>query len=140
MNEKTFVGIFAGVFAFLVLSFYLFFLNHVSINEVGVSFHSGTGKLEIQPHPGWYVTSPLVKVVTISTVPEVVHIPSMANVINTKIVRIKPEAITDYVKLQGFSYNLGASQNNILMGYAFSGQTYSFLEIVQQGGVEVFTK
>jgi hypothetical protein len=136
MNKLIISGISVAVLAVLL---YLFCLNHVSVNHVGVAFHTSNGNIEIQTNAGWYITSPLVKVVELDTMPMAVHIPSDAKVINTKIVRLKPEGIRDFIKLQGFSYNLSQYQYNILMGYAFSGQTnFSFMEIVQQGGLENF--
>ena len=111
--------------------FYIFCLNHVNINEVGVAFNSGNGQLSLQTNAGWYVTSPLVKVVTLPTLPEAVHLPTTANVIATKIVKIRPEKAIEFVKFQGFSYDIHANWNNILMGYAFAGKPYDFLEVVQ---------
>ncbi len=142
MNEKNdgstlvALGIISVAVLLASLLFYIFGLNHVSVNEIGVAYNSANGELKVQPHPGWYVTSPLVKVVRLSTLPIIVHVPSAAKVINTKIVKLRSEAVLDYIKIQGFDYQLGQNQENILMGYAFSGQTFSFLEIVQQGGLE----
>ena len=120
----------------LILGFYVLCCNHVSANQIGVKFDSLSGEVSLQAHPGWYVTSPFVKTVSLSTVPMVVHVPSAAKVINTKVVRLVPENILNFVKIQGFSYDLGHGLEGILMGYAFSGQKFSFLEIVQEGGLE----
>ena len=130
------VAVGAGVSLALVLAFYCFCLNHVDINEIGVAYNCYSGKVEVQDHPGFYVTSPFVQVVTLSTLPHKVSIPSGAVVINTKIVRFKPEGIDEFIRLQGFSYGLGQSFDNILMGYAFSGKAYPFLEIMQEAGPE----
>ena len=140
MNKLKFFGISLVTLSILALSFYVLCLNHVSVNEIGIAYNSRTGDLTIQNHAGWYITSPLVKTTTLSMLPQVVHIPSNARVINTKIVRLKPEFILDFIKLQGFSYELNSCLNYTLMGYAFSGQNYTFLEIVQQGGTELPVK
>jgi hypothetical protein len=121
---------------FLVLSFFFLCCNHVSANNIGVQFDALSGEVKVQPHPGWYITHPFVRVTSLSTVPMVVHVPSNAKVINTKVVRLNPEGVLSFVKIQGFSYDLGRGLDNILMGYAFSGQKFSFLEIVQEGGLE----
>jgi len=114
--------------------FWLTCLNHVSINHVGVAYNSLTGEIKLQEKPGWYLTSPMVMVVKLSTLPLRVEIPSGAKIINMKIVRFKPEGAEEFVKLQGFSYFLNSSLSNILLGYAYSGKPYPFLEIIQEGG------
>jgi hypothetical protein len=114
--------------------YYIFFLNHVDIGEVGVAYDPIAGKLTLQIQPGWYQTSCLTRVVKLSVLPTVIHLPSDAKVINTKIVRLVPEHADDFVKTQGFSYALKSGEENILMGYAFSGKSFNFLEILQEGG------
>lgn len=114
--------------------FYIMCLNHVGIGEVGVVYDPIKSSLTLQTQPGWYRTSILSRVVCLNTLPTVVHLPSDAKVINTKIVRLIPEHADEFVKTQGFSYSLRSAEENILMGYAFSGKTFPFLEIVQEGG------
>lgn len=126
----------AGVCVALGLAFYCLFLNHVDINEIGVAYNSIGGKVWIQDRPGWYLTSPFVEVATITTLPMKVTIPSEAKVINTKIVRFNPTGIDEFIRMQGFSYFSNQSMENILMGYAFSGEKYSFLEVMQENGDE----
>ena len=111
--------------------FYVLCLNHVGINSVGVAYNSGNGELTEQTNAGWYITSPLVKVVTLSTLPEAVHLPTQANVIAVKIVKLRADKVIEFVKFQGFSYDLNVNFNNILMGYSFAGKPYDFIEIVQ---------
>ena len=137
MNTKTQItlGITAAILVLSVFLSFLLCLNHVDVNEFGVARNSWSGELTIQTNAGWHVTSPLVKVMNISTLPQRVEIPSQANVVNVKIVRFvpEPEAVKDFIALQGFSYTVSGSLNNILLGYAFSGQDYSFFEIIQEG-------
>lgn len=132
----TKVAIITGVLVVLMFGFYIACLNHVEINEIGVAYNSYDGKVTIQENPGWYVTSPFVRVVALSTVAHQVSIPSGAKVINTKIVRFKREGVEEFIRLQGFSITLHDSFDNILMGYAFSGKSYPFLEIMQEAGPE----
>ena len=136
MDKKWFKWIAAGSFVVLLFGFYIFCLNHVHINEIGVAYNAFNGKVDIQDNPGWHVTTPFVQVVTLSTLPHQVTIPSSAVVINTKIVRFKKEGVGEFIRLQGFSYSLSQSFDNILMGYAFSGKEYPFLEIMQETGPE----
>ncbi len=131
---KWSIGI--GAFLVLVLLFYLSFLNHVAINEIGVAYNSIGGKVWVQDHPGWYITSPTVQVAVIPTIPLRVTIPSEAKVINTKIVRFNPKGVDEFIRLQGFSYFSDQGIENILMGYAFSGQKYPFLDVLQESGGE----
>jgi hypothetical protein len=134
---KWLIGL--GIVLTLALSFYCLFLNHININEVGVAYNSIGGKVWVQQRPGWYLTSFTVRVAVIPTIPFKVSIPSEANVINTKIVRFNPAGIDEFVRLQGFSYFSDQSIQNILMGYAFSGKSYPFLDILQTTGEEAVT-
>ena len=34
--------------------FWLLWLNHVSINQVGIAYDSWDGKVTVQDQPGWY--------------------------------------------------------------------------------------
>ena len=136
MSKLAKAGIWAGSVVVLMLGFYILCLNHVHINEIGVAYNSLNGKVDVQDSPGWYFTSPFVQVITLSTLPHRVSIPSAAVVINTKIVRFKKEGVEEFIRLQGFSYSLSQSFESILMGYAFSGKTYPFLEIMQEAGPE----
>jgi len=115
----------------LLLGYWILFLNHVDVNEVGIAYDSWDGTVTIQDKPGWYFTGITVKVVTISTLPIRVEVPSTARVINAKIVKFRPEGVREYIALQGFDYSLGQNTSNILMGYAFSGKQYPFLEVLQ---------
>src|SRR5258708_4348758 len=131
---KWLVGL--GVVAVLAVAFYCLFLNHVDINEIGVAYNSIGGKVWVQDRPGWYLTSPFVEVATITTLPLKVTIPSEAKVINTKIIRFNPVGVDQFIRMQGFSYFTDQGLENILMGYAFSGETYPFLEVMQENGQE----
>ena len=131
------IGIFTIIVLTIGLLFFLLFLNHTSINEIGVQYNSGTGEIELQETPGWYVTSPLVRVAYISTLPIRITIPSNARVIVSKVVRFKPQGVEDYIRMQGFEYAMNSSLKNVLMGYAFSGSTYTFLDIMQETTDEV---
>jgi hypothetical protein len=125
-----------GALILALVTFYCACLNHIGINEVGVAYNSIGGHVWIQDRPGWYLTSPTVEVAVIPTIPLTVQIPSEAKVINVKIVRFRPEGIDEFIRLQGFSYFSDQGIENILMGYAFSGKDYPFLEVLQSPGAE----
>lgn len=126
----------AAFILFMLMLFWILFLNHVDVNEIGVAYDSWDGTVTLQDKPGWYFTPLTVKVVTISTLPMAVQIPSVAKVINVKIVKFRPEGVKEYIALQGFDYSLGQNTPNALMGYAFSGKKYPFLEVLQESGNE----
>jgi len=138
MNTKHFFIITAVLV--LLVGFYTLCINHVPANSVGVQFDAISGEIATQPHPGFYVTHPFVKATSVSTLAMSVHVPSNAKVINTKVVRLRPDKVLEFVRIQGFSYDLGRGLGELLMGYAFSGQQFSFLEIIQEGGLESFGK
>jgi hypothetical protein len=131
---KWLIGV--GIVLALAFLFYCFFLNHVDINEIGIAYNSIGGKVWIQDRPGWYLTSPFVEIATVTTLPLKVTIPSEAKVINTKIVRFNPAGVDEFIRMQGFSYFSNQGLENILMGYAFSGEKYSFLEVMQENSPE----
>ena len=114
------------------LLFWLFFLNHVNINEVGIAYDSRNGNITYQTNAGWYYTSPFVKVVNLSTAPIKVYGPESKTVINQKIVKLKVEGLEDLIHREGVSYNLSGCQWGWMASYAFSGKKYPFLEIVQE--------
>lgn len=132
--KKLIIGVIVS--AVLGLGFIVTCVNHVTLNHVGVAYNSVNGSLVVQSNAGWYVTSPMTQCIELSILPTAVTIPSHAKVINTKFVKLNVEHIKDFIALQGFSYSLSQMQNDILMGYAFSGQEYNFLTIVQQPGIE----
>lgn len=134
MNRFTkVIIILAGIVLLIICpGFWLLCLNHVSVTNIGVAYNSLNGDIHVQPHPGWYVTSPFVRVAHLSTLPMRVQIPSDAKIINQRMVRFRAEGAIDFVKLQGFSWELSAKQENIMLGYAFAGKEYSFLEILEE--------
>lgn len=128
----------------LIIPFYFFCANHVGIQEIGVAYDSWSGEVTIQK-TGWHVTGPQVQVATVSTLPTQVCLNSGARLLNCKLVRFKEAGIQDFVREQGFHYYGGTSMSsqsgclsgctgmaNILKGYAYSGKTWPFLEILEE--------
>lgn len=133
LNFLKWLGITGAVALIISLFFYILCLNHVTVNQVGIAYNSIDGTVTKQEHPGWYRTSVFVSVGYVSTLPITVTIPSEAKVINAKVVRFKVSGLDEYIKLQGFSTSMGSKLENILLGYAYSGQDYPFLEVIQSG-------
>ncbi len=133
-QEKALMAL--GILVLGCFLFWLTCLNHTSLNHIGVAYDSLNGNVTIQDQPGWYVTSPFVLVGYISTLPTKVTIPSTAVVIVAKVVRFRPEGVSEFIRLQGFKYWNSGEVSTILLGYAFSGGKYPFLEIIQEANQE----
>lgn len=123
------LGIVVGVLVALGVMFYLACLNHVSVNHIGIAYNSLDGAISEQD-PGWHVTPPTVLTTSLSTLPLTVKIPSEARIINQKVVRFRKGKVVEFVKFQGWSWSLGDSLENILLGYAYSGREWPFLEVL----------
>ena len=132
---------------FFLFFFWLFFLNHIAVQEIGISYNSWNGRIVVQEQPGWYITNIFVRVASVSTLPIQVCLNSGARILNCKLVRFKKEGVEEFVRDQGFHYyentnwGWGDVTNctpsciglpNILKGYAYSGRRYSFLEILEE--------
>ena len=104
-------------------------MNHTEANQIGVAFSSKDGSITIQEHAGWYITSPLVKVAYIHTVPVRVYYSTLARVQTTHLVMVKRDKIMDYIAHQGFSYDMGYSTT--LAGYVFSPKQYDFIQVTE---------
>lgn len=117
----------------IAISYYLLFLNHVSINEIGIAYDSTTGEIHTQP-PGWHHTGFLTRATTISTLPFKVEISYQGyatRVLNVHLVRFVPEHIEDFIKMNGFEYYGNSTMSIVMMPYVFSGKSYPFLEVLQ---------
>lgn len=129
-----------------VFMFYLLCLNHLPPQEIGITYNSLNGDITIQDRPGWHLTSPFVSVSTIETRPFQVCLNAGARVLNCKLIRFNPTGAKEFVRLQGFHYwnttiggcNRGGSEcslndfGRIMLGYAYSDQSYPFLEILEE--------
>lgn len=124
----------------LALIYYFACINHIEVNEIGLEYDSRNGAVSIQENSGWHVTSPFVQVEPISIQPMKVEIPSAAVVVTTMIVRFRKEGATEFIRMQGFHYNLNSELKDIMRGYAFSSvitkKQFSFLEVLQAPGEE----
>jgi len=130
-----FTAISAAVVFVVTFLFWVLFLNHVGINEIGVAYNSWDGSITVQDEPGWYVTTPVTLVTSFDMLPMKVELPSNAMVVNTKIVRFKKEGVQEYIRMQGFSW-FNNDLRNVLMGYAFTNKEYPFMEILPNEYVE----
>ncbi len=91
-----------------------------------------TGEIQPQKDKGFIVTPFYIRTTTFPTNPIEVSIISKAKVINSKLVRFKPEGIEEFIKLHGFEYNTQQHFKAILLGYAYSGREWPFLEVIDE--------
>ena len=116
--------------------FWLFFLNHVDINEVGIAYNSRTGEIHQQP-VGWHITNPWVKTSALPIIPVRVEIYSGttrgSRFIPPKLVVFKPEHLEEFIKIEGFRW-YGAQSYGIegmFAQYVYSGKEWSFLQEIK---------
>jgi hypothetical protein len=136
MSFNSFLDFIADHFfkmlAVIALTFasWIFFLNHVDINEIGVAYDSRTGTISAQ-HPGWHVTAPWVKATTIPLIPLRVDIYSgsqrTSRFILPKLVQFNPAHLEEFIKVEGFRYFGNQGIEYVFAQYAFSNQKWNFL-------------
>lgn len=110
--------------------FYLFCVNHVAVNEMGIFYNAANGGMWTRETPGWYVTWPYpwVEEITIDLRPRKISIDSDARLVNAKLVRFRKEGWQEYVRRQGFN----SPSEKILLGYAYAGREFSFVEVLEE--------
>ncbi len=114
------------------LLLWLFFTDHISPNHIGIAYDALSGVAWLQEKPGWYLTLPSTFVMRMDIRPMRVTILSFANTINSKLVRFRFKEWRDYVAHQGFGYMFPYRQEFTMVGYAYSGEKYLFLEILEE--------
>jgi len=138
--EKLFTFLFDNAFKLIAalvaaFAFWLFCLNHVDINEVGIAYNSRTGEIHQQP-VGWHVTAPWVKTSALPIIPIRVEIYSGTTIKNRfilpKLVVFKSEHLEEFIKIEGFRWYGAYSIELMFAQYAFSGKEWSFLEEIKQ--------
>lgn len=111
--------------------FYIFCLNHVSLNHIGIAYDSSDGSVAVQ-QPGWHRTSPFVRVANVSTLPFIVRIPSQARLVNQRLVKFNQDGAIDYIKEQGFEWLNSQEFESIMLGYAYAGRDFAFLDVIEK--------
>lgn len=145
MNKYLSLTLWITIPTALILSilFYIFCLNRVAYQTVGVALNNNNGELSLQEKPGWYITSPLVSVKYVPLNPILVSSdPShYARTVNQKLVQIKSDKVMDFVQCQGYNNipmlvdldndGRGGSFKQMLVGYAYSSKNFEWLEILE---------
>jgi len=132
-GEITFGDVLSALFllSFIFgLAFYGLCVNHINVNEMGGWYDAGNGAIWTNDKPGWYVTKPYpwVHEITVDLRPRKIEITSNARLVNAKMVRFKREGFDEYIKRQGFT----APADDVLLGYAYSGRNFDFIEILEE--------
>lgn len=122
----------------ILFGFYLLCLSHVGANEIGIFNDVATGEITTSTRTGIHITHPLVFARSFSTIPQIVKLESGAKIVPEKLVRFKAENVEDFLKIQGFDYS--SRESVILRGYAFSGRSFPFLEIIEDPSTYIAPK
>lgn len=124
----------------LTFFFWLFCVNHVSPNEIGVAYDRTNGKITTQP-VGWHVTAPYVKTTTISELNIPVNIaplsvqysyPGLKPYVKWILLKIKPEKVESFFNQVGFQYLFIDEQTNFMTAAYFQDVRPDWLEIVEE--------
>lgn len=137
------------IFALCLLAFlitcYCLFVHYQEVYEVAIMWDKIEGKYWLEAKAGFHLSSPWVSAAKIDTRPIRVTIESASRSFNKKLVRFNPEYYREFVALEGtryywwsnrISFNFGYDEEHrgmkdILRGYAYGLQPYSFIEVVR---------
>lgn len=115
--------------------------------NVAISRDYVSGRIGLQDRHGWHVKAPWVLVSEIPTTPQRLCLTTAAHAaFNCKLVQFQPEEYRAFLEVQGFgiywmanfiSFNTGYREEyrgirDILRGYAFSAEQYSFIRVVDE--------
>lgn len=118
-------------------------IEKVENYELGYTFDLRTGKIEVLPRQGYFITYPfVVKVHTIDLRPTQVCINANSRVLNCKLVKFNPSGLLEFIAWHGRGdYYVDVSTmstpfEEILMSYAYdeSDEKYPFITIVKEFG------
>jgi hypothetical protein len=111
-----------------VFLFWVLCLNHTEPFNVAVTYNSLNGNIGFQTNGGWHLTNPFVRTSEITCKPLRVSLSTSVTSYG-KIVKfvLTPEALTEFVKLEGFHYDYN---HYTLIPYVFSGKKFPFFEIL----------
>lgn len=124
-----------GVVPAALLAFWALLLDHIPPGYIGVAYNRWSGQVVLQEAPGWYLTAPSTQVMRIDARPMRVTVISLANTLASKLIRFRKEGVNDYLERQGFGYMIPFRQKLIMVGYAYSGETYPFLDVLEDSGI-----
>jgi len=131
--------------AILLISMITLFgcIEKVENYELGYTFDLTTGKIEVLPRQGYFVTYPfIIKLHTIDLRPTQVCINANSRVLNCKLVKFNTDGLQAFIAWHGRGdYSVDVSTmstpfEDILMSYAYdeSGEKYPFITIVKEFG------
>ncbi len=127
-------------------SAYKMFFHHQETYQVGLARNQISGEVYLFESPGFNFSPPWVWVSLLDTRPTMVCITTSARAFNCKLARFNPAYYQDFVATEGWhyywwynrlSFNFGYNDEyrgfrDILRGYAFGVQRYSFIEVQEQ--------
>lgn len=127
--------------------FYLLFVNVVKIHECTLNYNVISGNVICDTIPGIKINSPWVLVSNIDTRPARVCIDCACNNVTCELVAFNPNGYEAFLAKEGWSYywlrnrlsfnsgnrNEWRGMDNVLRGYAFDKERYSFLTYENKG-------
>lgn len=141
-------AIIAGIVGIVVLAglFAVCDLNYTDYHEVGLTWSPFSGEVNLQAKAGWHITAPWVLEATLDTRPQRVCITSATRAFNCRLVQFVPSEYRAFAATQGFGYYWWANRisfnfgyleeyrgfRDILRGYAYGTDHYSFIRILSQ--------
>lgn len=118
--------------------FYFLCLNHINIGKIGIAYNSISGKYWVQNSPGWYITSPAVRVCSISILPFNASVlwenkpwASVPKINKVKLIQFNPSGVDEFLSLHGFHWYFDDEIYNILAIYGLYGEKHTFLTILE---------
>jgi len=129
----------------MIIAFRFGFVSYIEQMEIGIARNLITGEMWVY-EAGVRFVPPWVGVVHIDTRPVRVVVSTTAHTYSAKLVQFEPKAWRDFVNREGwrlywwdnrFSFNWGFKEEcrgmvNILRGYAYSTQSYSFIRVLEE--------
>jgi len=135
-----------AVSLFLIIFFYLGFVNYTEPTEIGIARNHISGEMWLQEGGGIYITPPWVWVARVDTRPIRVAVTSAGHGYSAKLVQFDKKGWREFVALEGWryywwanriSFNFGYDEEyrgmkDILRGYAYSPKHYPFIVILEE--------
>ncbi len=138
MEKKTKLIAAGGAFFISLITFWIFCLNRVGLNEIGAAHNLSNGKTEIQG-VGWHVTAPWVKVISVYDYAFVVSVTESHYIaVNERFLpkyvklKVKKEYIQEFFQDVGYNYLPKEKQIAIMRAAYFQETVPKWLEILEK--------
>lgn len=135
-----------GVCVAILLGLLLEPFPHIEVGNVGLTWNPLKGEVSVLS-PGWHVVGPATFVTEIDVRPQRLCLSSSSHAgVNCRLVQFDVSHYKDFIAVEGWhrywwsnriSFNSGYPETyrgfrDVLRGYAFSAQPYSFVKILEE--------